>query len=129
MRNFQSLTERETLALAIALEEEDERVYADIADGLKQDFPHSAEMFEAMREEESTHRRRLLELFQQKFGDHVPLVRRQDVRGFVDRRPVWLMRPLGVAAVRNLVATMEAETRRFYEHAASRPPTRAFASF
>jgi rubrerythrin len=120
MRDFHSLNERETLALAISLEEEDERVYADLADGLKQDFPHSAEMFEAMRVEESSHRRRLLELYQQKFGTHVPLVRRQDVKGFVSRKPVWLMRPLGVSAVRNLVGAMEAETRRFYERAASR---------
>ena len=120
MRDFHSLNERETLALAISLEEEDERVYSDIAEGLKQDFPHSAEMFEEMRQQESEHRRRLLELYQQKFGVHVPLVRRQDVRGFVSRRPVWLMRPLGVSKVRNLVATMEAETRRFYERAASR---------
>jgi rubrerythrin len=120
MRDFHSLNERETLALAISLEEEDERVYADVAEGLKQDFPQSAEMFEEMRQQESNHRRRLLDLFQQKFGNHVPLIRRQDVKGFVHRRPVWLMRPLGVALVRNLVGTMEAETRRFYERAASR---------
>src|SRR5947208_6180074 len=96
MRTFESLTEREILALAISLEEEDERVYADFAEGLRQDFPASAAMFDGMRAEESGHRRRLIDLFQKKFGDHIPLIRRQDVRGFVTRKPVWLIRPLGL---------------------------------
>ena len=73
-----------------------------------------------MREEESGHRRRLIELFQEKFGDHIPLIRRQDVRGFVHRRPVWLMQPLGLDTVRNQAAAMEVESRRFYENAAAR---------
>ena len=85
MKKFEELTEREVLALAIALEEEDERVYADFAEGLRQDYPATASMFDGMREEESGHRRRLLELFQKKFGEHIPLIRRQDVRGFVER--------------------------------------------
>ncbi len=120
MRNFNSLSEPEVLALAISLEEEDERVYADIAEGLRQNFPGSAAMFDGMREEESGHRRRLIELYRQKFGDHIPLIRRQDVKGFIYRRPVWLIRPLGLDTVRNLAATMEMETRRFYEAAAQR---------
>ncbi|HUI76391.1 MAG TPA: ferritin family protein [Bryobacteraceae bacterium] len=120
MRDFQSLTEREILALAISLEEEDERVYADFAEGLKQDFPSSAAVFAGMKEEESGHRRRLIELYRQKFGDHIPLVRRQDVRGFVSRKPVWLVRPLGLDTVRGQAAAMEVETRRFYERAAAR---------
>src|SRR5947208_16156718 len=86
MRNFDSLTEREILALAISLEEEDERVYADYAEGLRQDFPASASVFDGMRAEESGHRRRLIEIYQRKFGEHIPLIRRQDVRGFVYRR-------------------------------------------
>jgi erythrin-vacuolar iron transport family protein len=120
MKKFHDLTEREVLALAISLEEEDERVYADFAEGLRQDYPASAEMFEAMREEESGHRRRLIELYRTKFGEHIPLIRRQDVRGFVARPALWLMRPLRIEAVRKEASTMEVETRRFYEKAARR---------
>ena len=120
MRNFDSLSEREILALAISLEEEDERVYAEYAEGLRQNFPASAEVFDGMREEESGHRRRLIELFRKKFGEHIPLIRRQDVRGFVHRNPVWLMQPLGLDTVRNQASAMEVESRRFYEKAAAR---------
>jgi erythrin-vacuolar iron transport family protein len=120
MKKFHDLTEREVLALAISLEEEDERVYADFAEGLRQDYPASAAMFDGMREEESGHRRRLIELFQKKFGEHIPLIRRQDVRGFVARPALWLMRPLRIEAVRKEASTMEVETRRFYEKAARR---------
>lgn len=120
MKKFNELSEREILALAISLEEEDERVYADFTEGLRQDYPGSAAIFAAMREEESDHRRRLIELYRQKFGEHIPLVRRQDVRGFVQRRPVWLVRPLGLDTVRQQASAMEVETRRFYERAAAR---------
>src|SRR5947209_20366340 len=120
MRSFQSLSEREILALAISLEEEDERVYAEYAEGLRENFPASAAVFEGMREEESGHRRRLIELYQQKFGNHIPLIRRQDVKGFVTRRPIWLVRPLGLDAVRKQIEEMEMETRRFYESAIRR---------
>jgi rubrerythrin len=120
MRKFDSLTEREILALAISLEEEDERVYADFVDGLRQDYPASAAVFEGMRQEESGHRRRLIELYRQKFGEHIPLIRRQDVQGFVQRKPVWLVRPLGLDTVRKQASAAEVETRRFYEKAAAR---------
>ncbi len=120
MPGFDSLSERELLALAISLEEEDERIYADFAEGLRQDFPASAAIFDGMREEESGHRRRLLKLFQDNFGTHVPLIRREDIRGFVHRRPVWLARPLRLDAVRRQASAMEVETRRFYERAAAR---------
>ncbi|MBV6431588.1 MAG: hypothetical protein IANPNBLG_01720 [Bryobacteraceae bacterium] len=120
MRNFDSLSEQEILALAISLEEEDERVYADFAEGLRPDFPASAAVFDGMRVEESGHRRRLLELFRGKFGEHIPLLRRQDVKGFLHRTPVWLVRPLGLETVRNQAIAMEVETRRFYEKAAAR---------
>ena len=120
MRNFDSLSEREMLALAISLEEEDERVYADYAEGLRQDFPGSAAVFDGMREEESSHRRRLIEIYQKRFGDHIPLIRRQDVKGFVTRKPVWLVRPLGLETVRKQVSAMEVESRRFYESASAR---------
>jgi rubrerythrin len=120
MRSFESLSAREILALAISLEEEDERIYADYAEELKQDFPATAAMFGSMREEESGHRRRLIELYQSKFGEHIPLIRRNDVKGFVQRRPIWLTRPLRLDAVRREAATMEVETRRFYEKSAAR---------
>src|SRR5579871_4169553 len=104
MKKFEDLTEREILALAISLEEEDERVYADFADGLREKFAASAAVFEGMQAEESGHRRRLIELYRQRFGDHIPLIRRHDVRGFVQRRPTWLVRPLGLDVVRKQAA-------------------------
>jgi rubrerythrin len=120
MRNFSDLTEREVLALAIANEEEDGRIYADIAEGLREDYPATANVFTEMGAEEGEHRHRLIELFQEKFGEHIPLIRRQDVRGFIQHKPVWQVRPLGLDAVRHLAGTMEAETVRFYRQAASR---------
>jgi rubrerythrin len=87
---------------------------------LRQDYPASAAMFEGMREEESTHRRKLIEMYRLKFGEHIPLIRRQDVRGFVERPALWLIRPLRIEAVRKEASTMEVETRRFYEKAAAR---------
>jgi rubrerythrin len=120
MRSFDSLDEREILALAISLEEEDERIYADFSEGLRENFAASAAIFDGMRQEEAGHRRRLIELFREKFGDHIPLIRRQDVRGFVTRRPVWLVRPLGLDTVRGQAEAMEVETRRFYLRAAAR---------
>src|SRR5215212_3013970 len=96
MRSFESLSEREILALAIALEEEDAKIYGDFEEGLKESYPSSSEMFRKMREEEDGHRHRLVELFRQKFGEHIPHVRRDDIAGFVKRRPVWLVRPLGL---------------------------------
>ena len=118
MRSFDSLSEKEILALAISLEEEDERIYADYAEGLRTQFSASAAVFDGMGEEESSHRARLLELYRSRFGDHIPLIRRQDVRGFVHRRPTWLVKPLGLDAVRKQASAMEVESRRFYERAA-----------
>jgi erythrin-vacuolar iron transport family protein len=120
MRSFDSLSEREILSLAVSLEEEDERIYGDFADGLRENYPATAEMFEGMRKEESGHRRRLIELHQARFGDHLPLIRRQDVKGFVNRKPVWLMRPLPLDIVRRQAAAMELETQNFYQKAAAR---------
>jgi rubrerythrin len=120
MRSFKSLSEQEILALAISLEEEDARIYDDFADGLKDTHPTMAEKFRQMRAQEDGHRHRLLELYRQRFGEHIPLIRRQDVKGFVRRRPVWLIRPLGLNAVRKQAETMELETRRFYEKSAQR---------
>jgi erythrin-vacuolar iron transport family protein len=120
MRSFDSLTEQEILALAISQEEEDARIYDDFADGLKETHPDQAAKFADMRREEDHHRHRLLDLYRARFGEHVPLIRRQDVRGFVNRRPVWLVRPLGLKAVQKTAALMELETKRFYEVAARR---------
>jgi rubrerythrin len=116
-RKFKDLSEREILALAVALEEEDGRVYADFADGLRETYPATAKLFEDMREEESQHRASLIETYRQRFGEHIPLLRRQDVKGFIQRRPFWLTRPLKIAEVRKQAEIMELETRRFYERA------------
>src|SRR5882762_5622019 len=126
-RSFRDLSEREILALAMTLEEEDARIYGDLADGLAADFPASATVFTAMQAEEVEHRRRLAEQYRTRFGEHIPLIRRQDVKGFIQHKPIWLVRPLGIEAVRRLASTMELETRRFYEQAAatiSNVPTR-----
>jgi len=116
-RSFKDLSEREILALAIALEEEDGRVYSDFADGLREAYPATAKMFEDIREEESQHRASLIETYRARFGEHIPLIRRQDVKGFVQRRPYWLTRPLKIAEVRKQAGIMELETRRFYQRA------------
>jgi rubrerythrin len=118
-RDFSELSEQEVLALAITLEEEDQRTYEDFAAGLRQTYPGSASIFSGMAAEENGHRHRLLDLYQTRFGDHVPLIRRHDVKGFVPRRSVWLDRPLGLDQVRKQAELMEAETRRFYTRAAS----------
>jgi erythrin-vacuolar iron transport family protein len=120
VRAFAELTEREILALAIALEEEDARIYADYADGLKDGYPASAKVFTEMAAQENEHRRLLIELYRSKFGEHIPLIRRQDVRGFIRHEPIWMVRPLGLDKVRAQAETMEAETRRFYEQAQAR---------
>lgn len=120
MRKFDSLTEREVLALAISLEEEDERVYADYAEGLRANFPASAAVFEGMRDEESGHRRKLIDMFHERFGHHIPLIRRQDVRGFVNRSPLWLSEPMNLDKLRREASAMEIESRHFYERTASR---------
>jgi len=116
-RKFKDLSEREILALAITLEEEDGRVYADFADGLRETYPATAKLFEEMREEESGHRAALIETYRERFGEHIPLIRRQDVKGFVERRPFWLTRPLKIADVRKQAEMMELETRQFYQKA------------
>ena len=120
LKRFKDLTEREILALAITSEEEDGRIYGEFADALRESYPATSEMFEEMREDEAGHRDRLLELFHQRFGDHIPPIRREDVRGFLQRRPVWMSRPLGVKVARRQAEIMEMEASRFYSRAASR---------
>lgn len=119
MRKFSELNEQEILALAISLEEEDQRVYLEYAHGLEDRYPGTAKMFTDMAAEESTHRQRLIEIYRSRFGEHIPLIRRQDVSGFVQHKPIWLVKPLGLDAVRQQTETREYETRRFYEKAES----------
>src|SRR5246500_1148515 len=118
-KRFKDLTEREILALAITSEEEDGRIYGEFADALRESYPSTASIFEEMRSEEAVHRDRLLAMFRQRFGDHIPPIRREDVRGFLQRRPVWMMRPLGVKVARRQAEIMEMEASRFYSRAAS----------
>ncbi len=117
---FSSLSEKEILALAISSEEDDERIYLNYADGLKEDFPDTAKIFEKMAEEEHRHRDRLINLFEKRFGKHIPLVRREHVSGFYERKPDWLIRPLGIDKVRECVAQMEDQSASFYERATER---------
>lgn len=120
LKKFRDLTEKEILALAISSEEEDGRIYAEFADGLRESYPATAQMFEEMREEEVVHRDRLMAMFRQRFGDHIPLIRRENVKGFLQRKPTWLTRPLGVNVARRQARVMEMEAARFYGKALSR---------
>jgi erythrin-vacuolar iron transport family protein len=120
MRNFDELSEREMLALAISNEEEDSRIYADFADGLITDYPASAKVFTEMAAEENEHRRRLIDLFVSKFGEHIPLIRRQDIRGYIPQKPIWQIRPLNLEAVRAHAHDMERAAGRFYRQAITR---------
>ncbi len=120
MKRFDELTEPELLALAISNEEEDGRIYADFAHVLRPDYPDTAQVFDDMAAEENDHRRRLIDLFAGRFSDHIPLVRRQDVRGTLARTPLWQVRALGVDAMRRQAAAMERDAERFYRRAATR---------
>src|SRR5579863_418072 len=117
---FCDLTEPQILALAITAEEEDARVFRDFAESLRADFPATAELFTKMAAEEDGHRHRLTELYRQRFGEHIPLIRRQDVKGFTSRRPSWFTQTLRPEHAREEAALMEIESRRFYEAAAQR---------
>jgi erythrin-vacuolar iron transport family protein len=119
VKAFADLSEQEILALAISAEEEDARIYADYAEGLKASFPASAKVFAEMAAEENEHRRQLIETYRARFGEHIPLVRRQDVRGFIRHEPPWMVRPLGLDRVRKQAEVLEFEARRFYERAAA----------
>lgn len=120
MKRFEDLTEAETLALAIANEEEDSRIYATFAMRLRGDYPATAAVFDGMAEEENEHRRSLLALYERKFGQELPLITRQDVRGFLRRNPVWLAEELRIDVVRRQASIMELEAGQFYARAAGR---------
>jgi len=119
-RSFDSLTEQEILALAISSEEDDGRIYRAYADGLTESFPQSAKLFEAMAEEEDGHRDALIELYRKRFGERIPLIRREHVKGYYERKPDWLVRPLGIDTVRRQAEAMEQQAYRFYVEAAKR---------
>jgi erythrin-vacuolar iron transport family protein len=118
VKSFADLNEQEILALAISNEDEDSRIYRSFADALRGSYPDTAEMYDKMAQEEIGHRDMLLDLYRKKFGDFLPLIRRQDVKGFVKRRAIWLNRPLSLDATRKFAEAMEYETARFYRRAA-----------
>jgi rubrerythrin len=120
MKNFADLTEREILAIAIAAEEEDSRIYMAFAGDLAERYPDSGKLFEEMAEEERGHRHLLLEMYNQRFGTNLPPIRRDNVKGFLRRRPIWLTKNLSLEAIRKEVGTMEFEAERFYAKAAER---------
>ncbi len=119
-RHFDDLSEQEILALAISAEEDDSRIYASYAEGLREKYPASAKIFDEMTEEESEHRRLLIEMHQRKFGDNIPLIRREHVKGFYERKPDWLVRPLGLENVRKQAVLMESQAYNYYSEAAKR---------
>src|SRR5205085_6074189 len=118
VKRFADLSEQEILALAISNEEEDSRIYRGFAEGLREQYPASAKVFDEMADEEVRHRTMLFDLYRSKFGDYLPLIRRQDVKGFIQHKPLWLVRPLGLAEVRKYAEDMEFEAARFYRKAA-----------
>jgi len=120
VKNFADLTEREVLAVAISAEEEDSRIYMTFAEDLRERYPDTAKIFEEMAEEERGHRHRLLENYEQRFGPHLPPIRREDVKGFLRRRPIWLTKNLSLDTIRKEVETMEMQAERFYAKAAEK---------
>jgi len=117
---FSDLSEQEILALAISSEEDDARIYRSYAERLRQEYPNSAKMFDGMAEEEDEHRQRLIDLHKRRFGNTIPLIRREHVAGFYARRPVWLIENLGIERIREEAAAMENDAHNFYVKAAQR---------
>jgi rubrerythrin len=119
-RPLASLSEQEMLALAISNEEDDSRIYLSYADALRDRFPHSARVFEDMAAEESQHRQMLIDLYRQRFGERIPLIRREHVREYPDRKPDWLVASLPIAEIRKQAEAMEKSAQEFYLRAATR---------
>ncbi|MEX5730107.1 rubrerythrin [Rhodovulum iodosum] len=119
-RRFSDLTEQEILALAISSEEDDARIYRSYAEELRGDYPDSAKIFENMATEEDRHRNRLIEIHRRRFGDVIPLIRREHVSGYYARRPVWLVQNLGIERIREEAEMMERDAHDFYIKAAKR---------
>ena len=118
-RRFKDLSEQEVLALAISSEEDDARIYRSYAEVLREDYTASAAVFDGMAVEEDGHRRRLIDLHRDRFGEVIPLIRREHVSGFYARRPVWLIENLGLERIRDEAAQMERDAERFYLAAAA----------
>jgi erythrin-vacuolar iron transport family protein len=119
MRALSELSEREVLALAIASEEEDSRIYSSFAETCRTDFPASATVFDEMAEEERGHRASLFDLYRERFGEHLPPIRREDVRGFMKRRNLWWEKDVSAEKLRAEAAIMEQQAASFYDNAAS----------
>ncbi|WP_299922916.1 iron exporter MbfA [uncultured Pelagimonas sp.] len=119
-RGFDDLSEQEILALAISSEEDDARIYRSYAERLRSDYPETASVFDGMAAEEDTHRASLIGLHQKRFGDVIPLIRREHVAGYYARRPVWLVENLSLEKIREEAAAMERDAERFYLSAAQR---------
>ena len=119
MKTFSDLTEQEIIALAISSEDDDARSYAGFAHALMADYPASAKVFVEMAEEEHEHRRWLTDLYQKKFGDFIPLIRRADVNGFVKHAPAWTLNTQGIDAMRKRAELIELENYRFYTQSAA----------
>jgi rubrerythrin len=119
-KRFRDLSEQEILALAISSEEDDARIYRGYAETLRADFPDSAKVFDGMAQEEDTHRKRLIDLHTKRFGEVIPLIRREHVAGYYNRRPVWLVENLGLERIRSEAEAMEREAEQFYLKAAAR---------
>ena len=117
---FSELSEQEIIALAISNEEDDARIYRGYAEQLRADYPQSAAIFDAMAVEEDTHRKWLIDLHQRRFGKVIPLIRREHVSGFYDRKPVWLADGLGLDKIRSEATRMESDAYRFYLAAAQK---------
>src|SRR5258708_28886303 len=122
LKKFKDLTEKEILAVAIAAEEEDGRIYGEFADALRDEYPSTAQMFEDMRAEEIVHRDRLFEMFRKRFGEYIPLIRRENVKGFLQRKPVWLVRPLGVKIANHQADFLGRGRTRFYHRGRTGTP-------
>jgi rubrerythrin len=118
VKRFADLTEQEILALAITNEEEDSRIYQSFAEGLRKQFPSSAKVFDEMAAEEVRHRTLLFDIYRQRFGEYLPLIRRQDVKGFIQKPAIWLVQPMMLEPVRKYAEAMEYESARFYRKAA-----------
>ena len=119
-KRFSDLSDEEILALAISSEEDDGRIYRTYAERLRDDFPHTAEIFDTMAAEEDRHRQRLIARFKARFGETIPLIRREHVAGYYNRRPIWLVENLSIERIREEAAMMERDAHQFYLNAAQR---------
>ncbi|MDA1136219.1 MAG: rubrerythrin family protein [Proteobacteria bacterium] len=119
-KHYYNLSDKEILALAISFEEEDARIYQYYASLFIKDFPETASMFQEMSDEENVHRRQLIDLFKNKFGNNIPLIKREHVQGFYTRRPIWLIENLMLDKVRQEIVKMEKDAANFYFKAAQK---------